>query len=95
MQFSFHDKQNRTCLDCNKNLVMRPGGAHDQDGLTDWPTDRPTDWLTVSFKVTQTDKDTRIPHDIITVAYPRLTKYDVLPTTELILDIHSSHLNPK
>jgi hypothetical protein len=39
-----HDKQNRNCLDCNKNLVMSPGGAQRQDGLTDR--------LPVSYKVT-------------------------------------------
>jgi len=30
-----HDKQNRNCLDYNQNLVMSPGGARSQDGLSD------------------------------------------------------------
>jgi hypothetical protein len=30
-----HDKQNRNCLDCNQNLLMSPGGARSQEGLTD------------------------------------------------------------
>jgi len=38
-----HDKQNRSCLDHNQNLVMSPGGANCQDGRTDGRTDRPTD----------------------------------------------------
>jgi len=33
-----HDKQNRNCLDCSKELVMSPRGAQCQDGRTDWPS---------------------------------------------------------
>jgi len=34
-----HDKQNRSCLDYNQNVVMSPGGAQRQDGRTGRLTD--------------------------------------------------------
>jgi len=42
-----HDKQNRSCLDYNQNLVISPRGAQRQDWLTDcqFQSDSDSDYL--------------------------------------------------
>jgi len=55
-------RKNRTCLDYSQRLVMSPREAQRQDGLSDWPTDRPSDWLTgwLTDRQLQSDSDTLV-----------------------------------